>query len=411
MKFIHNQNFKDMKNLFFAFTVTAAALGLSSCSNDQIVSEPVAANDGQITFAPTSDNGNSRAADVYCNTNMPATFKVYATTNGQVFIDGDIIAKGSGSVWENQSGKRYWPDTAVDFYAQYNGDDVFSWDGTTAPKFDTFTVANDVASQTDLLYAVKTAQTKPAASAATPVGLNFHHALSQIVFYAKNTNPNIYVEITGVSVGGAKNSGTYTFPTGDTDTNVAHGTAEGTASNGAHGTWEFANTTDVYSVTFPVVKLVGDSVSATAQNLTDNPNHNADNLGHADGTDDFSNAMLLMPQGDFTALPVSDNGSGQLDLTKDGLYFKVLCTIYNVADPTATDLTDNVKLWDNKEIYIPVSGTWNEGMKYVYTFVFGDGNGGIDPNGPKPVLVPITYDVTVDEFIPTTQDDINMEYK
>lgn len=392
------------------FACAAAAIGLASCTNDDVLSEKILDSD-QIYFAPTTENGNSRAADVYCNNNMPTSFKVYAVTDGKIYIDGDLIQKGSGSIWENQSGKRYWPDNAVDFYAQANGDDVFKWDGTSAPQFANFSVNNDVASQTDLLYAVKTNQSKPATDAQTPVALNFHHALSQIVFYAKNVNPNIYVEINGVSVGGAKNSGTYTFPTTDTDGNVAHGTTEGTSSNGGQGTWALGTTTDVYDVTFPTVKLVGDKTNPTVQNLTDNTNRNADNYGHASGTDVFTNAMLLLPQGTFTALPVSANGSGQLDLTKDGLYFKVLCTIYNVADPTAADLTDNVKIWDNKEIYIPVSGTWNEGMKYIYTLVFGDGNGGIDPDGPKPVLVPITYDVTVDEFIPLSQGDLNMNYK
>lgn len=400
-----------MKNTVF-FLAVAAALGLASCSDDEVVMQP---DSNEITFAPTSENGNTRAADVYCNTNMPASFKVYAATGGKTYIDGDVIQK-SGSVWENASGKRYWPDSSVDFYAQTNGDDVFTWSPTAAPQFTDFTVNNDVASQTDLLYAVKTAQTKPATEASTPVALNFHHALSQIVFYAKNTNPNIYVEISGVSVGGAANSGTYTFPTENTDGNIAHGVADGTSSNGGHGTWALGTTTDVYSVTFPTVQLVATSADADPTNLTDNTNINDADYGHAGtvdnpGTNSFGNAMLLLPQGTFDALPVTADANNQLDLTKEGLYFKVLCTIYNVADTTATDLTDNVKIWDNKEIYIPVSGTWNEGMKYIYTFVFGDGNGGIDPDGPKPILVPITYDVTVDEFIPVTEPDIDMDYK
>lgn len=401
-----------MKHIFLP--CAAVALVMASCTNDDVVMEK-SADSNQITFAPTAENGNTKAADVYCNTNMPTSFKVYAVTDGKTYIDGDVIEKGSGSIWENTSGKRYWPDTPVDFYAQANGDDYFKWDPTAAPQFANFTVKTDVASQIDLLYAVKTNQTKSSSDTQSPVALNFHHALSQVVFYAKNTNPNIYVEITGVSVGGAKNSGTYTLPTSDTDGNVEHGTSTGTSSNGAKGTWALGTTTDTYSVTFPAVAVVGDKDNPTVMNLTDNTNLNSGDLGHGGtvdnpGTNSFGNAMLLLPQGEFTALPVADNGSGQLDLTKDGLYFKVLCTIYNVSDPTASDLTDNVKIWDNKEIYIPVSGTWNEGMKYVYTLVFGDGNGGIDPDGPKPALIPITYNVTVDEFIPVSQDDVNMNY-
>lgn len=399
-----------MKNILFT-CAALATLGLASCSNDDVVIEK-GKEANQITFTATSENGNTRAADVYCNVNMPQDFKVYAVTDGKTYINGDLVQKGSGSVWEDQTGTRYWPDTPVDFYAQVNGDAYFKWDPTAAPQFADFTVNNDVPSQVDLLYAVKTNQTKSSTSETqSPVALNFHHALSQIVFYAKNVNPNIYVEISGVSVGGVKNSGTYTLPQADTDANVEHGTATGTESNGAKGTWAFTTSTDVYDVTFPVVKLVGDKTNPVVMNLTDNTNLNADNLGHGDaGNDSFGNAMLLLPQGDFTAIEPVANSEGQIDLTKDGVYFKVLCTIYNVSDPTATDLTDNVKIWDNKEIYIPVSGTWNEGIKYVYTLVFGDGNGGIDPDGPKPALIPITYDVTVDEFIPVSQGDIPMNY-
>lgn len=399
-----------MKKTLTILGSAVIAMGLASCSNDEDVKMPSSTSD-QITFAPTSENGSTRAADVYCNANMPTQFKVYAISDGKVYINGDVIEKGSGNVWENTSGKRYWPKTAVDFFAQANGDDQFTWDGSAAPQFANFTVNNNVASQIDLLYAVKTNQTKSSEKNQAPVALNFHHALSQVVFYAKNTNPNIYVEVTGVSVGGVKNSGTYTFPTANTDGNVAHGTSTGTSSNGAQGTWAFGTTTDVYDVTFPTVKLIGDKENPTVMNLTDNTNLNADNLGHGDATtNSFGNAMLLMPQGTFTALPVTDDGNGMLDLAKDGVYFKVLCTIYNVADTTATDLTNNVKIWDNAEIYIPVSGTWNEGMKYVYTLVFGEGNGGIDPHGPNPVLVPITYNVTVDEFIPVSGSGINMNY-
>lgn len=375
----------------------------------------------KINFAVTAANGNSRAADVFCNTNMPSEFKVYAVTNGNTYINGDVIkntATSGTATWENQSGNRYWPDTPVDFYAQVNGDDYFKWNASSAPTFENFTVNDAVASQTDLLYAVKTGQTKATTGTQSPVTLNFHHALSQIVFYAKNVNPNIYVEVTGVSVCNVKNSGTYTLPTEDTDANIPHGTTTGTSSNGGKGTWDYGTnpTTGSYSVTFDAVSLKGDATNPEVKNLTDNTNTTSD-FGHdgtadAPGTNVFNNAMILMPQADFAALVVNE-GSGNLDEANlTGVYFKVKCTIWNVADTTAElpSATD-VKLWDDKEIYIPVSGTWDEGLKYIYTLVFGDGNGGWDPHGPKPVLVPITFTVTVDEFIPVSggNQDIPMK--
>ena len=50
------------------------------------------------------------------------------------------------------------------------------------------------------------------------------------------------------------------------------------------------------------------------------------------------------------------------------------------------------------------------GKRYVYTLIFGEG-GGFNPENPdpenpdpEPVLVPITFDVTVDNFVEYPQD-------
>lgn len=397
---------KNTKNLLLLGVMAAA---MASCSSDEPAMEK-AANDGSsVKFAVTTQ-GVTRAADVFCNANMPGQFSVYAVSGGKTFINGDVISNtggsGSAAVWENQTAKRYWPgDSTVNFFAQVNGDDVFSLNAGE-PTFDDFQVNSDVASQTDLLYAVKTGQKKTTNGGT--VALNFHHALSQVVFYAKNVNPDIYVEVTGISVCGVNDKGTYTFPETDTDANVDHGTPTGTP-NGGQGTWAFDETSKgSYNVTFPAVALKGDSL-AVASNLTDNTN-TTEGYGHGDGANDFSKAMILMPQGAFTGPAIKEGTGNIVESALDGVYFKVTCKIYNVADKTAADLTDNVMLWDGtKDIYIPVSGTWNEGMKYVYTIIFGNGDGGWDPDGPKPVLVPITYTVSVDEFIPVTGGDQDVE--
>lgn len=386
-----------MKKILFGCML---AIGLASCSNDEVILEQNDAN--KINFAVTT-MGNTRAKDVFCNNNKPGEFSVYATVGGATFINGDLI-KNEGGKWENKSGNRYWPDSKVDFYAHVNGGTNFQWNNDK-PKFENFTVDNTVAEQLDLLYAVKTQQEK----STSPVTLNFHHALSQVVFYAKNKNPNLYVEITGVSVCNVKNNGTYTLPNTDTDANVAHG-AKTDTPDGGQGSWAFGETTDSYSVTFDAVKLVGDKDAPVVHNLTDNTNLAADSFGHGEGEENaFGNAMILMPQGSFDALEIAEKTKFD-EATAEGVYFKLQCTIYNVADPEAEDLTQNIKFWDNKDIIIPVSGEWKEGMKYIYTFVFGEGDGGwdpTDPDDPKPVLVPITFDVTVDEFIPVVNDDLD----
>ena len=55
---------------------------------------------------------------------------------------------------------------------------------------------------------------------------------------------------------------------------------------------------------------------------------------------------------------------------------------------------------------------WEQGKKYIYTFIFGEGGGYIpdpdpDPN-PDPVLIPVTFEVTVDDFVEVPATDVEM---
>ena len=59
----------------------------------------------------------------------------------------------------------------------------------------------------------------------------------------------------------------------------------------------------------------------------------------------------------------------------------------------------------NKEDGDTSHDRWMQGKKYIYTLIFGEGGGykpdpddPDEPDKPTPVLVPITFTVTVDEF-------------
>lgn len=395
-----------MKKIALACMV---ALGLASCANDETVLEQNDAN--RINFTVTTE-GTSRATDIYCPNNMITSFNVSATNGTATFFDGDVFTQ-SGGKWTG-SVTRYWPTGGtLSFYAYVNDGGTFTWDPTAAPTFTDFSPATTVADQTDLLYAVAADQSKPATTNPN-INLNFRHALSQVVFKAKNTNPNLYVEIYGVSVCQVNSKGTFTFPTTSTDTNIAHGATSG---DPVQGTW--VNTTDVanYSVDLaaatPVVCIKGDSGNtSTVVNLTDYAA--AADGAHADGENQFGNAMLLLPQtGNACAITTA-----QVPTT--GVYFVVKCKIWNVATPGAdgTKSDSDILLYpagdsataEAADVLIPVSINWQQGMKYIYTFVFGTGNGGWTPGpDPKPVLVPISFDVTVDEFVPVVNADTDMQ--
>lgn len=372
-----------------------ATLALVSCSKEEVI-DMNRTND-EISFGVVV-NKPTKAADVYCNNNMPDGFKVFASYDGDTYIDGDDIVK-DGTAWKNNSGVRYWPNTGdVHFFAHVNAGTNFSWN-TTAPTIDAYEVPTNVAAQKDLLYAVKSQ-----AKSDNPVVMNFRHALSQIVFSAKNTNANLYVEIEGVKVCNVGNVNTFTYPTDDTDNNIVDHTENiGTITETSWGTWNALTAgTTTYPVAFDAVAVNGDNtaVSLTSTNDTDK--------------EFSSNAMLLLPQTttkwDITAHPAVADATGS--------YFLVNCLIYNVAG-TTVDKANDVCLWGTenggtyvaKELAIPVDFAWEQGKKYIYTFVFGNGNGGYDPDPqdpstPEPVLVPITFDVTVDDFVVVSNTDI-----
>ena len=94
-----------------------------------------------------------------------------------------------------------------------------------------------------------------------------------------------------------------------------------------------------------------------------------------------------------------------------GTYFLVSCKIYNVSGDS------KLLVWPAKDEYraIPATDiTWKQGQKYVYTFIFGEGGGYVpptdstdpnrDPEDPEtpgpgdPILVPVSFEVTVDDF-------------
>lgn len=380
-------------------------MAMASCSQDETIG--INHDGDEITFNVVT-NSATRAADVYCNQNLPGGFYVSAISDGKTYIDKDYVT-GSNGNWTNTSGTRYWPETPVDFYAYVNAGTSYKWSvdgaGKATAKFENFTVNNTVESQEDLLYAVKTNQSKTNGT----VNLNFRHALSQIVFQAKNTNANLYVEIAGVSVANVGGTNTFTFPSANTETNIVDhdGNADGVYEDGEFGditdglnwgTWAaLTQGTEQYNVDFTEIAVEGNNTLVALTTANDA------------GKEYNSNAMLLLPQKttawdpETYPRPTAEGNTGS--------YLLVDCAIFNVAGDDY-DADGDVCLWGEqkkeggwttKELAIPVAFDWQQGKKYVYTLVFGEGNGGYnpdpeDPEDPDPVLVPITFEIFVDDF-------------
>ena len=390
-------------------------MAMASCSQDETIG--INHDGDEITFNVVTNNA-TRAENVYCNQNLPGGFYVSAISDGKTYIDGDHVTGSKGS-WTNESGTRYWPETPVDFYAHVNGEASYTWtveEGKATAKFENFAVNGTVADQVDLLYAVKTNQSKTNGT----VNLNFRHALSQIVFQAKNTNANLHVVIAGVSVANVGGTNTFTFPSANTENNIedhdenADGVYEdgefgGGISYGTNwGKWNaLISGSETYSVDFPEIAIPGTNTLVALTTANDA------------GTEYNRNAMLLLPQNTTAWNPEDNSLPGAAGNT--GSYLLVDCAIFNVA---GTDYAegDDVCLWGEpqgsgwttKELAIPVAFDWQQGKKYVYTLVFGEGNGGYDPDpepdpdpeDPDPVLVPITFEIEVDDFVPVDGGEI-----
>lgn len=399
-----------MKKLFLlAWPIALAAV---SCSNEEVVSVNNDAN--EIKFAVVSENA-TRAQNLFCNINKPTNFHVWASVGDgaaakQYFKNASYTYNGTAFVIDGTD-LRYWPTESVpvDFFAVteettkavadpasdavYNDWSTgFTWNITSASTIDWTTSSTDATAQTDLLYAY-TRKKRSEATKGT-VNINFRHALAQIVFAAKNTNKTIDVEIDQVEVVNIAETGQFTMPYGAenvTDGNVdKHKTPAGTYPSAGVGSWNIQDLTkntsanQTYTTTqwTPATKVTSDPILLTDDVLT------------TDDHNKFERSLLLIPQKttawNKTGKPAAQTGS----------YFRVWCRIKNVSG--AVDGAD-LYLWGSDAatvaVNIPFDANWEPGKKYIYTFSF-DGNttGGYDENG-DPVLIPISFKVTVDDFV------------
>lgn len=362
-----------------------AAFTMASCSKDQVVETP----QDEISFKVVANNA-TKAADVYCNNNLMENFAVWASYNGESYfaMENVAVAENGACTPDNV---RYWPAfdatpaQTMTFYALAGTDNAnFDWT-VSAPKLN-YVVKNDVATQEDVLFARSADFTAKQGSA---VAMNFRHALSLIEFKAKNTSKNLHVVISGVCVSGAKNKGTFTFPTAPTTDNyVDHNDTDGGDNNAYNDdlVWQLEDDVDEYVVTLASEVAVPNAEGNNIKSLTYLNAENAETEKY------YGNSMLLMPQ------ETDDQVAG------DEIYIGVFCKIYNMNGDTYEASTD--ALLASGWAMMPIDVTWQMGNKYIYTFVFGDGNGGTDggddPDNPEPgtdpVLFPIEYTVSVDDF-------------
>lgn len=341
-------------------------LALASCSQNETLEVN---NDGnEILFGVSSENASRAATDeIFSSTVKPGNFTVYASyNNADFFPAAGINVKqdtGDNSKWVTDGKTYYWPNTgAINFFAVRNGGTP-TWNAADGGSLTSaYTVPATVTDQKDFIYAYASSE-----KIATKVPLTFKHALSQVVFKAKNTNANIEVQIDEIQVCKLQNEGTFTLPTTTVST-----------------VWSAKKGNTSYKVSFDKTKITSEGVSLT------------------DGV--VANTLLLLPQEVEAATPAKAKATFD-SAVADGFYFLVKLSY--------KDTQNGAYLWGSETetayVALPAAINWEEGKKYIYTFLFDNGhNGGYDPGTTDPVLFPITFSVSVEDFVPVVNKDVNL---
>ena len=370
-----------------------AVLSLAACTKSEVVE----LNKGnEISLTAVTGKNLTKAADGYCNKAMPADFAVWAATDGKKYFEAQTYTRDGSTNTYKSTNARYWPTTDVDFFAakNYGGSATLTATDPTSLAVADYTVPTTVADQKDFIYAVKKGAKKADGAAA----LNFRHALSQIEFQAKNSNSGIYVEVTGVAVKQVYSKGNFSVNVATTNNFVDHtlGAAD-TDNRSGRCTWAGQDAKADYAISFAAVALGSEAKSLSVTDPVDQEYND--------------NTMYLIPQAvpDLWVVPTPPTTPTPVPATGKA-YFEITAKIWNVAG-AAVDKNNDVVLHDGKiAVPIPASTTWQDGLRYVYTFNFTTyGTGGVDPGTGDPVLTPIELTVTVDDFVDAGNTDVEVK--
>lgn len=340
-----------MKKKFFF--MAAAAIALTSCSNEDVVE----VNNGNAIDFRATMGAETNSRGVETNNGNLDKFLVTAVLQNdesanELYFHDVLFSKDAGATNFTSENTYYWPGNGktVKFYA-------YSYIGNLATLEDAdnnvtinatnqkiaFTPATTTTTQLDLV----TATAEGSKVTVGAVALNFDHALSQIQVKALNGNPNYKYEVTGVKIANVKPSGVYDFTTG--------WTASGVATS--------------YETTVDAVEL-----GATAAPITTTPT-----------------AAMLIPQ-QLTAWNITDDKTN----ANNGAYLAVKVKITMTG--TGTEIFTGYAC-------VAIGTKWEAGNCYVYTLDFTKG-AGVNEEG-DPILggpIEFTADVKKWEIVNENKD-------
>lgn len=335
-----------MKLLSHVALGATVVLALSACSHNES-DVPSAGN--MISFNASAPLSGREVV----TTNTLQEFKVWAFADGKPYMS-DVSVGRTDSGW-NYSPSMYWPsESALNFYSYSPAIKTETESDSSNPDIPGFINSG----KTDLLYAVNIGETRGGATA-TPVQVNFRHALSQVRFQirprvAKSGDQALSVRVKALDLIGTNTVGSFNFPTEST-----------TIGNQVTGTWS-------------------DQKSPADKNIFE-------------GSEmlDTDNPVELRSSGFIFSIPQKLSRSEVNGSNYSGAYARVLCEIF--------DRNTGIKIWPEAAdavsagagyIYFPLNANeqanaeWKLGKAYRYTL-----NIDVPATANK-----IDFDVTVEEF-------------
>lgn len=377
-----------MKKVIFGTALASMAL-LSACSSDNELANVETTANNAIGFHVVGNKAETRA-NIIDNSNINGTdFNVFAYknnggTDGDIFM-GDkkndyglygVNIKYKINKWDynDPTELRYWPTTALNFYAVNPGSTgFFSWNFTKETKQISYNCHDEYAKDKkgeysnakniDVMYAVAKNQTQKDNNGI--VKFNFKHILSQVVFQAKAQYANMQVEIKALSIHNFYGVGTFTIPKEEREPSQTDWdpTEQFYHSNG------FTAVMD--------------------QSITVDKTDKAANIS-------IQGPMLFIPQ-----KLTKWNSSGNIEAANAAKksYLKITCKIKQSGAYLFGDDTNF------GELYVPFEADWQPGKRYIYTLIFG---GGYDKDGHS-ILKPINFDAQTTDWVDdSNNNDINI---
>ena len=378
-----------MKKVIFGTALASMAL-LSACSSDNELANVETTANNAIGFHVVGNKAETRANIINTSEDIKKTdFNVFAYKNnngedGDIFMGGDkaneigpygVNIKYKNNKWDynDPTELRYWPTTALNFYAVNPGStNFFSWNFTKEKKQITYTCSDEYAKDNegnyshpkniDAMYAVAKNQTYSDKNGGK-VKFQFKHILSQVAFKAKTQYANMEVEIKDISIHNFRIGGTFTI----------------SSETPAQSDWApnaFNQKSGFTVVMDKSIKVTKADVATSIS--TEEP-------------------MLFVPQ-KLTKWDLT--GDTEVANNAEQSYLKITCKIkqsdaYLFGSDTAFGV-----------LYVPFEADWQPGKRYIYTLIFG---GGYDKDGHS-ILKPINFEADVEAWDENTTNnsDINI---